>query len=465
MADNTKDVSRSSEPASTPGPFLAKVISHLDPTYMGGLEVELLRASGNDHSEGQLHQVKYLSPFCGATGVEQVGKDPNDYNNTQKSYGMWMVPPDPGCTVVVIFIDGDPKRGFWIGCVQDENMNFMTPGIASTENTIIEEKYKNTIKNGSRVPVAEYNKQINKETSDPTKFKKPIHPFAAVLVTSGLDKDDTRGITTSSARRETPSMVFGISTPGPIDKQNGAKQGTIGKKEHAIKNAYVSRLGGSTFVMDDGDDKFVREKKPSEAGPTYIPVEQGKTAKDHTMPHNELVRIRTRTGHQILLHNSEDLIYISHGSGNSWIEMTANGKIDVYSKDSISMHSEQDINFTAGRDINFTTIAGNVSTNATGKILETSSGTNETKAGGNIIETAPQIHMNGPAAAVAPKTNRIPTKEPWAGHENLDPTLVTPAKTKSVVTPPPKPVVPAMFKKYTTTTDTFNKVKPPEKKK
>jgi hypothetical protein len=73
--------------------------------------------------------------------------------------------------------------------------------------------------------------------------------------------------------------------------------------------------------------------------------------------------------------------------------------------------------------------------------------------------------MNGPAAAVAPKTNRIPTKEPWAGHENLDPTLVTPAKTKSVVTPPPKPVVPAMFKKYTTTTDTFNKVKPPEKKK
>jgi hypothetical protein len=465
MADNTKDVSRSSEPASTPGPYLAKVISHLDPTYMGGLEVELLRASGNDHSEGQLHQVKYLSPFCGATGVEQVGTDPNNYNNTQKSYGMWMVPPDPGCTVVVIFIDGDPKRGFWIGCVQDENMNFMTPGIASTENTIIEEKYKNTIKNGSRVPVAEYNKQINKETSDPTKFKKPIHPFAAVLVTSGLDKDDTRGITTSSARRETPSMVFGISTPGPIDKQNGAKQGTIGKKEHAIKNAYVSRLGGSTFVMDDGDDKFVREKKPSEAGPTYIPVEQGKTAKDHTMPHNELVRIRTRTGHQILLHNSEDLIYISHGSGNSWIEMTANGKIDVYSKDSISMHSEQDINFTAGRDINFTTIAGNVSTNATGKILETSSGTNETKAGGNIIETAPQIHMNGPAAAVAPKTNRVPTKEPWAGHENLDPTLVTPAKTKSVVAPPPKPVVPAMFKKYTTTTDTFNKVKPPEKKK
>ena len=28
------------------------------------------------------------------------------------------------------------------------------------------------------------------------------------------------------------------------------------------------------------------------------------------LPHNELFRVRTRTGHQILLHNTEDLIYI-----------------------------------------------------------------------------------------------------------------------------------------------------------
>ena len=50
------------------------------------------------------------------------------------------------------------------------------------------------------------------------------------------------------------------------------------------------------------------------------------------------------------MHNTEDLIYISHGSGNSWIEMSANGKIDIYAKDSISMRSEQDINFYADRN-------------------------------------------------------------------------------------------------------------------
>jgi hypothetical protein len=85
--------------------------------------------------------------------------------------------------------------------------------------------------------------------------------------------DDIRGITTSSARRESPSHVFGVSTPGPVDKQSCAKKGKIAKAEHQIPNAFVSRLGGSSFVMDDGDDKFLRKKSPSEGHPEYAGVE------------------------------------------------------------------------------------------------------------------------------------------------------------------------------------------------
>jgi uncharacterized protein (DUF2345 family) len=67
---------------------------------------------------------------------------------------------------------------------------------------------------------------------------------------------------------------------------------------------------------------------------------------------NELVRIRTRTGHQILLHNSHDLIYIANGNGTAWIELTSDGKIDIYAKDSVSIRTENDFNFRADRDIN-----------------------------------------------------------------------------------------------------------------
>ena len=351
--ENDINASDTSQPTPMPGPFLATVISNIDPTYMGTLEVELLRPVGGSGAEGQLHQVAYMSPFYGSTSSKYLGADPDDYNNTQKSYGMWMMPPDVGVTVVVIFIDGDPKRGYWIGCIPDENMNFMVPGIASTQRVTEDVEFDKKDRYG-RVPVAEYNKITpgNNSPADPTQNLKPQHPLAKVLSDQGLLFDDARGITTSSARREAPSMVFGISTPGPLDKQDGAKTGPLGKLEHEIPNAPVSRLGGTTFVMDDGDDKWLRKTKAADGPPDYASVENGETEGDPTLLHNELFRIRTRTGHQILFHNTEDLIYISNARGTSWIELTSDGKIDIYAKDSISVHTANDLNFYADRDIN-----------------------------------------------------------------------------------------------------------------
>lgn len=412
---DTEDFASSSQPKQSPGPFLAKVVSHLDPSYMGVLEVELLRPTGNSSSGGQLHQVKMMTPFYGTTGVEHVGKDPDDYNNTQKSYGMWFVPPDPGTTVVVIFIDGDPKRGYWMGCVLDEAMNFMLPGVAATQYAV---------EGGGRIPVAEYNKKAHEQVADATQVKKPRHPFADVLAAQGLLKDDTRGITTSSARRETPSSVFGISTPGPIDKKSGAKQGQVGKAESKV-TAFVSRLGGSTFVMDDGDDKFIRKTKAADGPPEYAAKEQGESGGLPDIPHNELIRIRTRTGHQILLHNSEDLIYIANARGTAWIELTSNGKIDIYAADSISMHTGKDFNITADGNINLT---------AAGKINNKVGGNFDVNAANANID-AGAINLNSGAAA-ASAAPRVPSAEPWAGHENLH------GKTG-----------------YSTATDTFSKVK------
>lgn len=440
------DISPNSQPTLSGGPFLARVVSHQDSTYMGVLEVEILRVSGNTESEGQLRLVRYMSPFWGTTDSRHVAKDPNDHNNTQKSYGMWMIPPDTGSIVVVFFINGNPKMGYWMGCVPDEGMNFMTPGLAATAQVV---------EGGPRAPTSEYNKEVNNVPYDSAQIKKPKHPFADVLKAQGLLLDDTRGITTSSARRETPSMVFGISTPGPFDRQTAAKQGPIGKLEHQIPNAYVSHLGGTTFVMDDGDDKFLRKTHAKDGPPLYASIEQGETDGKSTIPHNELVRIRTRTGHQILLHNSEDLIYIGNARGTAWIELTSNGKIDIYAADSISMHTKSNFNITAGGSINLTAGAS-INLNAGGAFMATAksnyeikagadglltcAGTSNINAGGNHVETAAQIHMNGPGAVVAgdaPKAARIPQAEPWAGHENLHNTAL----------------------KYSTTTDTFLKQK------
>ena len=332
-----------------PGPYLAKVINHLDAKYMGTLEVELLKivSSGNStQGTGEIITVKYMSPFYGVTPYAGLTKN-KGYKYTQKSYGMWSIPPDIGTQVLVIFAEGNRSRGYWIGCVQDEYMNFMLPGMASS--------FYNDKDASKPYPVGEYNKKLESGAGkNPTKFIKPYSEDAEFnLMTQGLLDDSIRGTTTSSARREVPSMVFGWSSPGPEDRRDGAPRATYGDPRAGGSQRYFNRLGGSTFVMDDGDPAILRTGYASETKAEYVSVEEDKDKKGFPdVPHNELVRLRTRTGHQILLHNSEDLIYIGNAKGTAWIELTSLGKIDVYSRDSISLHTELDLNISADRDIN-----------------------------------------------------------------------------------------------------------------
>jgi hypothetical protein len=344
---------------------------------MGSLEVTLLREQGNTFGEDtQTHTVRCAMPFFGYTGFEFMGQNSasvsgktiDAYNDTQKSYGMWFVPPDVGVTVLVVFVDGDPAQGYWIGCVPSRFANNMVPGIAGASQVDIDKTDSDRygITSGpeklrvTNLPVAEINRKLNLKDReiDPEKIKKPVHPITERFLEQGLLFDDVRGVTTSSARREAPSMVFGISTPGPLDKRTNSKRAKIGtQNSQSPAPVPVSRLGGTQFVMDDGDERYVRATPAG--GPTagpykYVDVNNVKDGQpgDSTLPYNECFRVRTRTGHQILLHNTEDLIYIANARGTAWIEMTSNGKIDIFAEDSISIHSKNDFNFKAGRDIN-----------------------------------------------------------------------------------------------------------------
>jgi hypothetical protein len=319
---------RTTNRLASPGPYLAEVTNHLDSSAMGSLEVVLkTRISASPEEQANTYPVRYMTPFYGITSSKFVGLNLDNFGQTQKSYGMWMIPPDVGTTVMVIFVDSDPNQGYWIGCIPDLLQNHMVPGIAASPNfrKIEDPDKKIAYKDALSLPVGEYNKKNTEALPDITKALRVVHPFADVLVKQGLLLDDIRGITSSSARREQPSMVFGISTPGPLDKSgpkgivgyNGAEQGEPNQTP-------ISRLGGSTFVMDDGD----------------------------VDGNNELIRLRTRTGHQILMHNTADLIYIANAKGTAWMEFTSDGKIDIYAADSVSIHTEGDFNFRADRDFN-----------------------------------------------------------------------------------------------------------------
>ena len=370
-----------------PGPYVAKVISHLDGRRSGTLQVQLLKTAtaGSDEKEiGQLHTVKYCSPFYGVTDVASNRND-NFYSSTQQSYGFWAVPPDPGTKVLVIFAEGKINQGYWIGCIQDEYMNFMVPGGYPTAKSeyVIQETLTDEFKN-KPLPVGEYNKVLSdRKGNNPDKFLKPHNPLMTqALSAQGLLEDPVRGLTSSSSRRDIPSTVFGWNTPGPLDKTNGAPKGKYGPARDQI-DYFRSRLGGSAFVMDDGDPTILREGLPSDTKSSYFDIESDPTNVSKTDPKllfNEHVKLRTRTGHQILLHNTEDLIYIANARGSAWIELTSNGKIDIYTDDSISIRTANDLNVHSDRDINLSA-KRNININA-GENMKTTVGANmDTKVG------------------------------------------------------------------------------------
>src|SRR6056300_340082 len=91
----------------TSGPYIGRIVNHLDSEYMGAIEVEILKlndAGNPEGGSGYLMPCYYVSPFYGVTPRDGVKPNPG-FDNTQKSYGIWAIPPDVGTKVVVLAME------------------------------------------------------------------------------------------------------------------------------------------------------------------------------------------------------------------------------------------------------------------------------------------------------------------------------------------------------------------------
>lgn len=251
-----------------------------DKKRMGRIKVWIPELGGEPYDQSTWYTCNYASPFAGATNVFD-NTNGDRWEDTQRSYGMWFVPPDVENEVLVCFINGDPGRGTWFACLYQQNMNNMVPGLSSNNGEV-------------GIPVAEYNKlkvsgNVNIET-----INRPVYgPLADQLAIQGLDKDDVRGISGSSARRNNPiNAVYGILTPG-----------------------------GTQVVLDDN-------------------------------PQQRFIRLRTRNGAQLLINDSIGNIYMNSRDGKNWVEMAAGGEIDIYAMNDISIRSQTNLNIRADLDVN-----------------------------------------------------------------------------------------------------------------
>ena len=339
------------------GPYIATVKTTVDPLRMGRLGVNIPALTNTTNPKpSQITWCQYLSPFYGVKSLKTVSKtDPYSFKDTQQSYGMWAVPPDIDTTVLVIFAKGENQNAnaFWMGCVQDPLTNQMVPGHGATDKTRVAgnntdfAQSKKELYGTDVLPAGEKNRNMLDpgDTIDSAdKWKYPINDeLADQLESQGLVQDTVRGTTTSSARRESPSRVFGWNTPGRIKEDSTPRNIGLGESPEL-----VDRETGHSFVMDDG-------------------------AVDGT---NQLTRLRTASGHQLLMHDTDGVVYLANGSGKAFIEMAKDGTVSVYSDGGINLrsgrdfniHSDMNINFHAKGQINFTSET-NVALNAEGYLF------------------------------------------------------------------------------------------------
>jgi hypothetical protein len=70
------------------------------------------------------------------------------------------------------------------------------------------------------------------------------------------------------------------------------------------------------------------------------------------MGKDQLIRLRTAGGHQLLMNDSEEILYIGNANGKTWLEFTREGKILMFAENDISVRSQRSINLHADKDIN-----------------------------------------------------------------------------------------------------------------
>ncbi len=316
------------------GPFIGTVKNNVDPSRQGRLQVYIEQFAGGDPNNTALWRtVSYIPPFYGVTPQSGTNQGAGTYVGNPNSYGMWFTPPDLETQVICFFVTGDPNQGYYIGCVPQPGVTHMIPAVAGAKNYKSDNaKQTPYFKDAVQIPVTEINDDNVALSDDPKYFsaKKPVHSYVAgQMIQQGLIKDVLRGPVTSTSQRESPSAVFGISTPGRAIYNGGLTESEIKAKLETgslTPNQIVveGRRGGHSIVMDDGD----------------------------LQGYDRMMRFRTAKGHQITMSDDGDCFYIIHANGQTWLEFGSEGTVDVYATNSVNVRTEGEINLHADKSIN-----------------------------------------------------------------------------------------------------------------
>ena len=410
---------------------IGEVVDTNDPQQMGRLRVACpLLGDAGDDIISDIPWATYVSPLGGTTTSPSRGRG-GDVTAGQIAYGMFNV-PKVGSNVLVACIDADPRFRIWLGCVHDQ---FLT-------HTMPHGRYSYKTANKPEGPFSSSEDKIQ-----------PLYDSQTAAFTNPGAGVEPR------MSHEFRTRAADVSVAGLDDELVNIEESNISLLSDDVAEEYGDNPSGGKYSNTQGYQKSrVEDGESSNTGGTiYDPQTYSWTTPGfHSLSmqdnaENCRIRFRTTHGHQIIMDDTNERIYVSTAGGKTWIEMDEVGNIDIYGERSISIHAKKDINYSAGE--NFNIAAKNIQIEAEESVKIQSKGDGgitikaeedvfmsgtelnltadfdvllksgdaiNILASGNILNTGSEIHLNGPPAAAAALgddatgVSRKPAHEPWA---------------------------------------------------
>jgi hypothetical protein len=297
------------------GCSLGVVVDTDDPLQMGRLRVYCPDLNDDPKKVQHLPWATYVSPFGGTirngdyTRGHQKG---SESTSGTVPYGFWAI-PEIGANVLVTCINGDPRRRVWMGCVYDhQEIGGVLTGSYDWNS------------GGPDGPLTSSGPGYEGE-------RNPIQPTYDNLAKAFQD-DKT------SSEWKTRGGDYSGTKNVEIDSF-----GTYGEISGAEEDSWVKEKLGS-MGYDWSGFKSLGAYLASRIVGFCSPGLHSIVFDDRAF--NSRIKLRTTAGHQIILDDTNERIYVNTYEGKSWIELDVNGNIDVYSDRRISMRAKKDINFS-----------------------------------------------------------------------------------------------------------------------
>ncbi len=346
-------LARKASPGISNRMTIGRVVDTNDPQQMG--RVRAFCPGFGDQTELTVQQIPwalYVSPLSGVSTFGRRGAEKSPISGPV-AYGMWNI-PKIGAYVLVGCIDDDPSLRFYAGCIQPQYMThtmphgrfiWQQPDPNSTIGRILDGKPDGPLDTHENKIQPLYDNLISHFTITGDK-----HPSGAPTQPHENLEWRTRGADNQVSAITNLHLQNKNDAPGSkaADHEWGNFEFTTVDEENGERRV----IKGPGYGVDQHEPN---DKYPATGGTNYDSLIYSWTTPGfHSISmddrhENARIRIRTTSGHQIIMDDTNERIYISTAGGESWIEIDKVGNIDIYASKDISTHAGGDINFTTDK--------------------------------------------------------------------------------------------------------------------